>query len=66
MSKVLDTYSAETLADALDEFIDDLGFPPEEAIPGLVQAIIEQAGCLGKDETQALDEAASLLADGGV
>lgn len=60
---VLDTYSAGSIADALDEVFDDLGFPPEEAIPGMVQSIIRMANRLEK-ATEALDEAANLLADG--
>lgn len=59
----LDAYAAGTLADALMEVIEDLGFPPEEAIPGLV-ATIEKMAQLLPDTNGALDEAAALLADG--
>lgn len=63
MAKLLDTYSAGTIADALDEFIDDLGFPPEEAIPGLVKGIWNQAQKTEKPGAL-LMEAGDLLADG--
>jgi hypothetical protein len=60
MTKVLDTYAAETIADALDEVFEDLGFPPEEAIPGMIASIQRMAERLPSD-TQALDEAIDLL-----
>lgn len=65
MAKVLDTYSAATIADALEEFLDDLGFPPEEAIPGLVMGIL-RLSLKTKSPDEALDEAANLLADAEV
>ena len=63
MAKILITDVAGSVADALDEVFDDLGFPPEEAIPGLVSSIYRMAGRT-RDTNQALDEAAELLADG--
>jgi hypothetical protein len=60
---ILDSYSAGTIADALDEFIDDLGFPPEEAIPGLIKGIWNQAQKHEQWE-KILMEAGDLLADG--
>jgi hypothetical protein len=60
---ILDKYAAGTIADALDEVMDDLGFPPEEAIPGLVASITRMAGRCKRPDI-ALDEAATLLADG--
>jgi len=63
MAKVLDDYSASTIADALDEVFEDLGFPAEEAIPGMIASIRRMAGRL-EDSEEALDEAANLLADG--
>jgi hypothetical protein len=64
MAKVLDTSAAFTIAEALAECLDDLGFPPEEAIPGLVLTIHQQAEGLGRSCGTALDEASDLLADG--
>jgi hypothetical protein len=61
---ILDTSAAFTLSDALMEAIDDLGFPPEEAIPGLIATIHKQADLLGRRGPGALDEASDLLADG--
>jgi hypothetical protein len=63
MAKILDDYAAFTIADALDEVFDDLGFGPDEAIPGMVASIRRMAGRLA-DTDEALDEAANLLADG--
>lgn len=62
MPKILDTYGADTLADALMEVIDDLGFPANEAIPGLIATIARLARTL-PDSSAALDEAAELLGD---
>ena len=59
----LDTNNAESIGENLIETLNDLGYTtPEEAIPGLVQAIVSLAG--GDDSL--LDSAANLLADGGV
>ena len=63
--KALDTYPAESLCEALLEAIEDLGFPPEEAIPGMILAVLRLAA-MTEDEEGALDEAANILADGGV
>jgi hypothetical protein len=66
--KILDLSQARSVADLVIECLDDNGYQvEEEAIPGLVQAIVDLAD--GMDEStrqQLLDEAADLLADGGV
>jgi hypothetical protein len=56
----LESEVERTVLDALDES----GYTPEEAIPGLIQAVYNQAAQLGRGREQALDEAADLLADG--
>jgi hypothetical protein len=56
----LESEVERTVLDALDES----GYTPEEAIPGLIQAVYNQADQLGRGREQALDEAADLLADG--
>jgi hypothetical protein len=60
MAKVLDTYAADTIADALLEVLEDLGFPAQEAIPGLCTSINRLAAGL-IDHDKALDEAVDLL-----
>lgn len=50
---------AEILVDALEE----AGFEPEEAIPGLIMAA-KLIAEVTSDPEQALDEAANILADG--
>lgn len=65
MRALLDKFSQQTVADIVIEAIEEGGFSPEEAIPGLVSAILDFAG-LTADPEQALDEAANLLADGEV
>ena len=62
-NRVLDDVSAGTLAEALLEVIDDLGFPAQEAIPGLIATVNALAKTLPRPD-QALDEAAEMLADG--
>lgn len=66
--KILDHSQAGSIAELVIECLDDNGYASEaEAIPGLVQAIVDLAD--GVDEAtrvQLLDEAADLLADGGV
>lgn len=62
MPRKLDLRHAEDIAGSLSEMLDDLGYTPEETIPGLVQTILVLAGA----DDQMLDEAANLLADGGV
>jgi hypothetical protein len=64
-SKVLDVSNDAGVADAIKQALEDLGYEPEQAIPGLVQAIILLAEYTSDPEA-ALDEAANLLADSGV
>jgi len=64
MARILDTSVAGEVRDIIAAALDEAGFSPEEAIPGLVGAIYDQAQ-LTRYEEQALDEAANLLADGG-
>lgn len=57
----LDPYAATDIATEVVSSLEDAGYSPSEAIPGLVQAIIEFAD--GDEEL--LDAAANFLADGG-
>lgn len=61
-SQILDHGEAEGIAVDLIAQLEDAGFSPEEMIPGLVQAIV----VLADNDDEVLDEAAALLADGGV
>lgn len=64
--KILDVGQAHSISELIIEALDDNGYQTrEESIPGLVQAIVDLA-TEGDDPTQLLDEAADLLADGGV
>ena len=58
----LDTTHANSVGLIIVETLNDLGYSAEEAIPGLIQAVVLQAN--GDDAL--LDEAANLLSDGGV
>ena len=60
--KRLDESRALDIAGAVIEVLYDAGYNEEEIIPGLIQAVVEVAS--GDD--QLLDEAANLLADGGI
>lgn len=62
MPRKLDHSQADSVAEGVLDAIDDMGYTNEEAIPGLIQAII----MLARGDDQMLDEAANLLADGGV
>jgi hypothetical protein len=62
LTKRLDESLATDIAGALVEVLADEGYSTEEIIPGLIQAVVE----LAKGDDQLLDEAANLLADGGV
>jgi hypothetical protein len=62
----LDSFAAEDIAeDLVIDLIDDQGYSPEEAIPGLIQAVLNIAG-KSRDPEGLLDAAANYLADGGV
>jgi hypothetical protein len=63
-NKVLDSAVADEVAEVVMEILDDTGFGPEEAIPGLINLVIKLAEMTSYPE-QALDEAANLLADSG-
>jgi hypothetical protein len=63
-NKVLDSAVADEVAEVVMEILDDTGFGPEEAIPGLINLVIKLAEMTSHPE-QALDEAANLLADSG-
>lgn len=65
MARILDQSVAVDVREVVNMALEDAGFSAEEAIPGLVGAIHDQAQ-LTRDEEQALDEAANLLADGVV
>jgi antitoxin component of RelBE/YafQ-DinJ toxin-antitoxin module len=64
-TKILDQSVDSEVAEVTIEFLDDLGFSPEEAIPGLINTIIMLAEKTAYPE-MVLDEAANLLADSGV
>lgn len=65
MAKLLDRSTEDEVAELLIEALEDVGFGPEEAIPGLIQAAILLAEQT-IDPEQALDEASNQLADSGV
>ena len=65
MPKILDPSQALNVAEVILDAQDETGFPNEEFIPGLIQAIIQLASRY-PDGDQILDEAANFLADGGV
>jgi len=62
MARVLDTNQAGSVSDVLRTALDEAGYSMEESIPGLIQAVVD----LARGDEQVLDEAANLLADGGV
>jgi hypothetical protein len=62
---VLDRAVEDEVAEVVNEVLDDTGFSPEEAIPGLIALVISLSE-LTKYPDQALDEAANILADSGV
>lgn len=61
--KLLNTDYAGSVAEVVLEALDETGYlDADEAIPGLVQAIVK----LANGDTDLLIEAGDLLADGGV
>jgi hypothetical protein len=60
--RMLDRSRETSVADVINDALEEAGYSPAEAIPGLVVAIADQAELL-EDPPQALDEAATLLAD---
>lgn len=62
---ILDQGFDTSVADAVTQLIDELGFSSEEAIPGLVRAIILLSEFTSNPEA-AMDEASNLLADGAI
>jgi hypothetical protein len=64
MAKLLDRSTEDEVSQLVVEQLDDVGFGPEEAIPGLIRTITIMAALTTNPE-QALDEAADLLADTG-
>lgn len=65
MSK-LDQGQSTAVANAVVDALEDAGYSIEEAIPGLVVAILAMARASGEYEESYLDQAANILADGGV
>lgn len=65
MGRLLDYGEARVIASLLTDLKDETGFADEEFVPGLIQAIVDIART-HKHEIQLMDEAADLLADGGV
>jgi len=61
--RLLDHSLATEVAEIVGEALEEAGYQDRtEIIPGLIQAVINYAD----DHEQILDEAANLLADGGV
>lgn len=65
MNRILDFGSVTSIANAALELQDETGYTDEEFIPGLICAVLQIAG-RHESVDQMLDEAANLLADGGV
>lgn len=65
MSNLIDAKNSALVAEAVIEAVEEAGFEPEEAIPGLVEAIILLAEKT-VDPERYLDLAANQLADSGV
>lgn len=66
MTRILDHGQDTAVMRDVLEMVDVQGYTAEEAIPGLVMAIIILTGMVDGASQQALDEAANLLADGPV
>lgn len=64
-TKFLDQSQDVLASNAFLDAVDDLGFSPEEAIPGLILACILLANKTRYPDAL-LDEASDLLANGGV
>lgn len=64
MARLLDRSTEDEVSQLVVEQLEDVGFSPLEAIPGLVKTITVLASLTCNPE-QALDEAADLLADTG-
>lgn len=62
---LIDEQNSALVAEAVIEAVEEAGFEPEEAIPGLVDAIILMAEKTS-DPERFLDLAANRLADSGV
>lgn len=65
MGRLLDYGEARGVSDSIRDLQSELGFADEEFVPGLIQAVVDIARS-HKHEIQMMDEAADLLADGGV
>lgn len=63
MNRLLNFSSDSSVMGDVLEMVDTQGYTPEEAIPGLVLAILMLAEMTGYKD-QALDEAINILADG--
>lgn len=66
MTRILDHGQDTAVMRDVMELVDTQGYTPEEAIPGLIMAIIILSNMVDGASDQALDEAANLLADGPV
>lgn len=62
MSRNLDESRARDISTTMIAVLEDEGFSTEEMIPGFIQGVID----LAHGDDALLDEAANLLADGGV
>lgn len=60
MSKILDRQFEDDICFAVTEALEGEGYGPEEIIPGLVKAIVEQS-VLTESMEQTLDEVVQLL-----
>ena len=65
MAKILDRGLESDIKNDILSFIEERGYKAEEAIPGLISAVIESAFST-TDPGQAVDEATDLLVDGDI
>jgi CheY-like chemotaxis protein len=63
VSRILVDDQAVNVANVIVDALEEAGYEPEVAIPGLILAVTALAE-VTNDPEQALDEAANLLADG--
>lgn len=65
MSRLLDPTWAFDIGDELVRIlVEDGGYTPEQAIPGLIRALVQFAESTNEFD-QLMDESANMLADGG-
>lgn len=62
MTSKLDQMAGQSVSDDVMQFLEDQGYGYAEAIAGLIDAVVK----IADGDDQLLDEAANLLADGGI